>query len=57
MCAEVASDVNVVGVEWVVEGGEVVEAHEGCSVDGCPNKCSIDVVAAPGIGGWLIEYW
>ena len=37
------------GVEWVVDGNEVVEAHEGCSVEGCPNKCSTGVVAVPGI--------
>jgi len=44
------------GVEWVVDGNDVVEAHEGCSVEGCPNKCSTEVGAVPGIWVWLIEY-
>ena len=37
------------GVEWVVDGNEVVEVHEGCNVDGCPNKCSTGVGAVPGM--------
>ena len=57
-CEEVASEVNDGdGVEWVVEGNEVVEAHEGCNVEGCPNKCSTGVVAVPGIRVGPIEYW
>ena len=42
-CAAVANAVNVVGVECVVDGGEVVDAHEGCRVEGCPK-----VVCLPG---------
>ena len=33
--------------DGVVEGNEVVEAHEGCNVEGCPNKCSTEVAVVP----------
>ena len=55
VCAAVASAVNVVGVECVVDGGEVEDAHEGCRVEGCPKKCSIEDDVAPCIGNWLTE--
>ena len=53
LCAAVASVVNVVGVECVVDGGEVVDANEGCKVEGCPKKCSTEGDVALCIGGWL----